>query len=83
MIRPSRWPGEDDPLENERLNLDPIKTRLINAGYPHPEPGQSSTRIREFSREAEQARAELRAHIIDDIWDLLEEVDSLRGGRKE
>jgi hypothetical protein len=70
-------------LEHERLNLDPIKSRLIHAGYPHPEPGQPSTRIREFSREAEKARAELRAHIIDDIWALLEEVESLRSGRKE
>ena len=70
-------------MENKRLNLDPIKSRLINAGYPHPEPGHSSRRIREFSREAEKARAELRAHIIDDIWALLDEVDSLRGGRKE
>ncbi len=70
-------------MENECLNLDPIKSRLINAGYPHPEPGQPSRRIKEFSREAEEARAELRAHIIDDIWVLLDEVESLRGGRKQ
>ncbi len=73
---------EDNPMEHERLNLDPIKSRLVDAGYPHPEPGQPSTTIREFSREAEQARAELRAHIIDDVWALLEEVELLRGERE-
>ena len=66
-------------MENERLDLDPIKTRLINAGYPPPESGQPSKKIREVSREAQEARAELRDHIIDDIWALLDEVESLRG----
>ncbi len=66
-------------MENERLKLDPIKSRLINAGYPHPEPGQPSSRTREISREALETRAELRAHIIADIWALLDEVESLRG----
>ena len=64
------------------MNLEPIKSRLINAGYLHAEPGQPSSRMREISREAQEARAELRAHIIDDIWALLDEVESLRGGSK-
>jgi hypothetical protein len=69
-------------LESERLDLDPIKTRLIDAGYSPPERGQPSKEIREVSREAQRARAELRDHIIDDIWALLDEVKSLRGGRE-
>ncbi len=69
-------------MENERLDLDPIKSRLVNSGYPHPGLGQPSTKIRELSQEAQKARAELRDHIIDDIWALLDEVESLRGGRK-
>jgi hypothetical protein len=69
-------------LENERLDVDPIKSRLINSGYPHPGRGQTSTNIREVSQEAQKARAELRDHIIDDIWALLDEVESLRGGTK-
>ncbi len=69
-------------MKNGPLNLEPIKSRLIKAGYPHPEPGQPSSKVREISREAQEARAELRAHIIDDIWALLDEVESLRGGRK-
>ena len=68
-------------MKNGPRNLEPIKARLINAGYAHPEPGQPSTRTRETSREAQEARAELRAHIIDDIWALLDEVESLRGGQ--
>jgi len=70
-------------MDDEHLNLDPIKSRLTNAGYPHPQPGESSRRIRESSREAQQARVELREGIIDDIWALLDEVDSLRGRSKK
>ncbi len=70
-------------MKNEPLNLEPIKFRLINAGYPHREPGQPSSRMRETSREAQEARAQLRAHIIDDIWALLDEVESLRGRRQQ
>ena len=69
-------------MENAHVDLDPIKTRLINAGYPRPERGQPSIKIREVSQEARKARAELREHIIDDIWALLDEAESLRGGRK-
>ena len=69
-------------MENERADLDPIKTRLINAGYPPPGRGKPSKKIREVSREAQKARAELRDHIIDDIWALLDEVESLRSRRK-
>ncbi len=68
-------------MEDERLDLDPIKTRLINAGYSRPE-GQPAKKIREISREAQKARADLRDHIIDDIWALLDEVESLRGESK-
>ena len=70
-------------MKNGPLNLEPVKSRLINAGYPHPEPGQPTSRLRETSREAQEARAELRTHIIDDIWALLDEVESLRGGTKQ
>ena len=69
-------------MKNGPLNLEPVKSRLINAGYAHPEPGQPSSKVREISREAQEARAELRSHIIDDIWALLDEVESLRGERK-
>lgn len=69
-------------MENDPPNLDAIKSRLINAGYPRPERGPPSKKVREVSREAQEARAELRAHIIEDIWALLDEVESLRGERK-
>ncbi len=69
-------------MENEHLDLDAIKSRLMNAGYPRPGRGEPSTKIRELSQEAQEARAELRDHIIDDVWALLDEVESLRGGRK-
>ena len=70
-------------MKNGPLNLEPIKSRLINAGYARAEPGQPPSRTRETSREAQEARAELRAHVIDDIWALLDEVEWLRGSRKQ
>ena len=68
-------------MENEHLDLDAIKSRLMSSGYPHPARGQPATKIRDISQEAQTARAELRDHIIDDIWALLDEVEALRGGR--
>jgi hypothetical protein len=65
-------------MGKERLDLEPIKSRLINAGYPRPEP-EEPHRIREVSRQAQEARAELREHIIHDVWALLDEVEELRG----
>ena len=51
--------------------------------YSHPERGQPSSKIREVSLEAQKARAELRDHIIDDIWALLDELGSRRSGRSD
>ncbi len=60
------------------LDLDPIRARLIRAGYPRPEPERDSERVRETSREHQAARAELREHIVADVWALLDEVEALR-----
>jgi hypothetical protein len=65
-------------VDTKPLNLDAIKARLVRAGYPHPEPGDPASRVREISRDAQEARAELRENIIDDAWALLDEVESLR-----
>jgi hypothetical protein len=65
-------------MDTKPLRLEAIKARLVNAGYPHPEPGEPAERIREVSRAAQEARAELRDNIIDDVWALLDEVESLR-----
>jgi len=67
---------------NEPLDLEPIKTRLLEAGYPHPKSRPPSPQIREVSREAQEARAELREHIIEDVWALLDEVESLRARKQ-
>lgn len=65
-------------METKPLNLDPIRSRLANAGYSRSEPGR---RVREVSREAQEARAELSDHIIEDVWALIDEVESLRAER--
>ena len=65
-------------MNNKPLDLGPIKSRLVNATYPHPEPGRPTTGVREVTREAQEARAELRDHIIEDIWALIDEVELLR-----
>lgn len=63
---------------DEPLDLEAIRARLVRAGYPRPEPDDDSTTVRASSREAQQARAELREHIIEDVWALLDEVEALR-----
>ena len=60
------------------MDLDEIKARLLRAGYPHPASRPPSPAIRGTSREAQESRAELREHIIDDIWALIDEVEALR-----
>jgi hypothetical protein len=60
------------------VDLEAIKARLVNAGYERPEPGRESSGVRETSRQAQEARAELREHIIEDVWALLDEVEELR-----
>ncbi len=67
-------------MENRPLDLEAIKSRLLKAGYPHPGSGREPRPIREPGREAQEARAELREHIIDDIWALVDEVEALRRG---
>lgn len=65
-------------MDEKRADLEAIKTRLIEAGYPRPVSGQPSSGVRETGREAQQARTELREHIIEDVWALLDEVEELR-----
>ena len=70
--------GRSARVDTKPLDLEAIKSRLVNAGYPHPQPDGPAERVREVSREAQAARAELRDNIIDDVWALLDEVESLR-----
>jgi hypothetical protein len=61
------------------LDLEAIKARLVRAGYPRPvaaEPAQHA--IRPVTREARQARLELREHIIEDIWALIGALEARR-----
>ena len=68
--------GTADP-QREPLDLEPIKERLRDAGYEHPDE-RSEHVVREPTRAAQEARAALREHIIDDVWALLDEVERLR-----
>ena len=52
-------------------NLEAIKSRLIRAGYPRPTPEPSVPETRQITHEGQEARAELREHIIEDIWALI------------
>ena len=65
-------------MQSEPVKLDEIKSRLVKAGYPHPGSGPPSRQIRDITPEARAARAELRDHIIGDVWALLDEVELLR-----
>ena len=65
-------------LDSKPVDLEAIKSRLIKAGYPRPDPGRTSSTVRETSGEAQRARAELRDHIVEDLWALLDEVEALR-----
>jgi hypothetical protein len=68
--------GAPDP-PREPLDLAPIKERLRSAGYEHPDQ-RSEHVVREPTRAAQEARAVLRDHIIEDVWALLDEVERLR-----
>jgi hypothetical protein len=59
-------------------DVEAIKSRLIRAGYPRPTAGPSVLEVRRVTREAQEARAELREHIIEDIWALLDALESRR-----
>lgn len=59
-------------------DLEAIRSRLLRAGYPPPGPGPSAPETRQITREAQEARAELREHIIEDIWALIDALESRR-----
>jgi hypothetical protein len=61
-------------------DLEAIKARLVRAGYPRPAGGEPAHETRAVTREAQEARAELREHIIEDIWALIQELESRRQG---
>ena len=63
-------------------DIDAIKTRLIRAGYPRPTPGASTSETRQVTREAQEARAELREHIIEDMWALLDALEAGHEGKR-
>ena len=64
-------------MDTQPVDLEAIKIRLVNAGYPR-EQGTSTRRVREVGQEAQEARAALRDHIIEDVWALIDEVELLR-----
>ncbi len=61
-------------------DVEAIKSRLIRAGHPRPTAEPSTPGTRRVTREAQEARAELREHIIADIWALIDALES-RGQR--
>jgi hypothetical protein len=63
---------------SDSLDLEPIKARLVAAGYARPEAGEEEHPVRDPGRAAQEARATLREHIIDDVWALIDEVEALR-----
>lgn len=65
-------------MNSHPADLEAIKMRLVSAGYPRTEPGAPLTSVRGFTREAQEARAALRDHIIEDVWALIDEVEALR-----
>jgi hypothetical protein len=64
-------------VEKRPVDLEAIKARLLRAGYPPPAE-RADRPIREPGREAQEARAELREHIIEDVWALIGEVEAAR-----
>lgn len=63
-------------------DVEAIKSRLIRAGHPRPAAGPSAPETRQVTRAAQEARAELREHIIEDIWALLDAVESQYRGER-
>lgn len=57
-------------------DLEAIQARLVRAGYPRPGSGTSAPETRPISRAAQEARAELRDHIIEDMWALIQALEA-------
>jgi hypothetical protein len=62
----------------ESLDLEPIKARLVAAGYARPGTEAEERPVRDPGRSAQEARAALREHIIEDVWALIDAVEALR-----
>lgn len=63
-------------------DVEAIKSRLIRADYPRPTAGPFVPATRQVTREAKEARAELREHIIEDIWALLDALEAQHEGKR-
>lgn len=63
-------------MKGPKPDLEAIKARLLRAGHPRPTADSSPPGTRQVTREAQEARAELREHIIEDIWALLDALES-------
>jgi len=57
-------------------DIDAIRARLLRAGYARPGESTADPEVRQVTREAQEARADLREHIIEDLWALLEALES-------
>ncbi len=57
-------------------DLEAIKARLIRAGYPRPDGEPAEPEVRRTSREAQEARAELREHLVADVWALIDALEA-------
>ena len=73
--------GNQAAMKDGGPDVEAIKSRLIRAGHPRPTAGPHEPETRQVTREAQEARAELREHIIEDIWALLDALESRREGR--
>ena len=63
-------------MKPARLDIDAIKARLLRAGYARPGESTSVPEVRQVTREAQEARADLREHIVEDLWALLDALES-------
>ena len=61
---------------NHPPDLAAIKARLLRAGHPRPSDAPTTPATRQVSREAQEARAALREHIIADLWALIDALEA-------
>lgn len=57
-------------------DLAAIKARLLRAGHPRPSDAPTTPATRQVSREAQEARAALREHVIADLWALIDALEA-------
>jgi hypothetical protein len=67
-------------MKDSALDVEAFKSRLLCTGHPRSTAKPSTPGTGRVTRGAQEAGAELREHIIADIWALIDALESRGNG---